>query len=96
MHPSFMSSGTVLGRRKMKVRICSSPKRDIKKAEQDSEAKPDQKTSEDKVAIPHRDPQNQRGRKRKCDEFFQVKIFISQMNYVQYSCGLILIPSAHI
>jgi hypothetical protein len=77
----------------MKVRICSSPKRDIKKAEQDSEAKPDMTTSERTVAIPHSDPQNQQGKKRKYDEFFQVKIFISQMNYVQHSYGLILILS---
>jgi hypothetical protein len=58
----------------MKVRICSSPKRDITKAENDSEAKQDQKVSEGKVAIhPHPDPQNQRAKKQKFDEFFQVK-----------------------
>lgn len=65
-------SGAVLGRRKMKVRICSSPKRDITKAEIDSEAKQEQKTSEGKVAIPPPpDPQNHRGKKLKFDEFFQ-------------------------
>jgi hypothetical protein len=93
MLPSFMSSGAVLGRRKMAVRICSSPKRDITKAENDSEAKGDQKLSEGKVAIPHPNPQNQRGKKRKYDEFFQVEIFIFEMNCIQHSCSLILIPS---
>jgi hypothetical protein len=74
MQPSFTSRGAVLGRRKMKVKICSSPKRDINKAENGLEAKQELKTSEGKVAIPpHPDPQNQRRKKLKFDEFFQVK-----------------------
>jgi hypothetical protein len=70
-----------LGRRKIEVRICSSPKRDITKAENDSEAKQDQKTSEGKVAIPHPDQQNQRGKKRKYDEFFQ-QAFLGQEEFL--------------
>jgi hypothetical protein len=58
----------------MEVRICSSPKRDITKAENVSEARQDQKLSEGKVAIhPHPDSQNQQAKKQKFDEFFQVK-----------------------
>lgn len=77
-----MCRGIVLGRRKMKVRICSSPKRDITKAENDLEGKQDQKTSEGKVAIPHPEPQNQRGKKRKYNEFFQVNIIVFQINCI--------------
>ena len=36
IHCSFISSGDVLGRRKMKVRICSCPKRDKDKEEADA------------------------------------------------------------
>jgi hypothetical protein len=58
----------------MKVRVCSCPKRDITKEENDSEAKKDQKTSARKVSIPPApEPQNQRGMKRKFDGTFQVK-----------------------
>ncbi|XP_023706764.1 cellular tumor antigen p53 isoform X2 [Cryptotermes secundus] len=74
--------GAVLGRRKMKVRICSSPKRDITKAENDSEAKQEQKASEGKVAI-HPPPEqlNQRAKKKKFDEFFQ-QAFLGEAEFL--------------
>lgn len=74
IHCSFISSGDVLGRRKMKVRICSCPKRDKDKEEADVAKNQNQTLSGEKRKIGSTlERQNKQVAKRKFEGFQQVK-----------------------
>lgn len=74
IHCSFISSGEVLGRRKMKVRICSCPKRDKDKEEADAAKNQNQTLSGGKRKLASTlERQNKQVAKRKFEGFPQVK-----------------------
>lgn len=74
--------GDVLGRRKMKVRICSCPKRDKDKEEADAANNENQTVSGGKRKLaPHPDPRNEQVAKRKCEGFLQ-QIFLTKEDFL--------------
>jgi hypothetical protein len=76
-----MYSKVVLGRRKMKVRICSCPKRDKLKEEEDLKSKHGETIPHGKrAAAPKSKEDNQSAKLRKVDEFIQVRDFVYLKN----------------